>query len=63
MTTKGIEKTYDVMARDYRGIWITFMAGFDTIKEAQTAAQYARTHGTQYNINGERILFDIREHF
>lgn len=54
-------KTYSVICRNYRGIWITFSAGFKTIAEAQAAAEYARNHGTQYNVNGERILFDIAE--
>lgn len=56
-----MKKSYNVIARDYRGIWIVFSAGFESIEEATAAAEYARNHGTQYNVNGEKILFDIAE--
>jgi len=56
-----MQKTYSVICRNYRGIWITFSAGFKTIAEAQAAAEYARQHGTQYDVNGRRILFDVAE--
>lgn len=56
-----MKKTYNVICRNYRGLWVVFTGGYTSRDDAERAAEFARTHGTQYDVNGRRILFDVAE--